>query len=105
MGIASWAIKKTLNAAPQVQRLGFVESVDVDSDRRVIVIEATLKGETYLTRSTVHYDIFGNDFVIQKVEVNRPWLEAIADYYLSNENHKCFAMQNALISGIVKFLL
>lgn len=105
MGIASWAIKKALNAAPQVQRLGIVENVDVNTDNRTITIETTLKGETLVTRSTIHYEIFGNDFVIQKVEVNRPWLEAIADYYLLKPEHRRFPMQNSILSGIVKFLL
>lgn len=104
MGFSGWAIKKALNSRSDVRRLGVVESVDVDTDRREITLDFTLAGDTCPTTFTASYSIEPETFLVTGLRAEKLWMQAAIDFWFRGGRRLELPLRHPLVGNLLQLL-
>jgi len=108
VGLKSFVVNKTLpiiNKHALVQRFGSIQSMDIDSEKCQIAVSIKLKGEGLPLDAVVDYEFFANNIIIKKAVFDRPWIQPLADKYLTDRKLSHKVLENPLAQLIVKLIL
>lgn len=105
MGFSGWAIKKALNSHRDMRRLGTVETVEVDTDKREIFLEITLNGDSCPTGFTAAYSIEPETFLVVGIRAEKLWMQAAVDFWFKRGHKIELPLKHPLVGNLLQILL